>query len=123
MRPSRRAVGLLPQPAEGASSEVEFSPRRGPAEGSAEGVLSEAKIAPATRGLGREHSSEVEFALRLMRSRKSRSVGPWAERALWAFSIWRGFGHPSTGGGTVLGEFGPNVWLCRTVLRAFLVPD
>ena len=41
-------------------------------EGSAKGVSSKAEIARASRGLGREPSSEAEFAPRLARPRKGR---------------------------------------------------
>ena len=58
----------------GVSSEAEFLPRRGLAEGSAEGASSEAEIASATRGLGRDPLSKAELMLRLVRPRKSRTV-------------------------------------------------
>ena len=58
----------------GVSNEAEFPPHRGPAEGSAEGASGELEIACASRGLGRESSSEAEFALRLVRPQKSRTV-------------------------------------------------
>jgi len=43
-------------------------------EGSAEGASSEAEIACASRGLGRESSSEAESAPRLMRPQRGRTV-------------------------------------------------
>ena len=71
----------------GVSSEEEFPPRRGLAEGSAEGASSEVEIALTTRGLDREPSSEAELAPRQARPREGRTValgcGPsviWASR-------------------------------------------
>ena len=58
----------------GVSSEAEFPPRRGLAEGSAEGGSSEAEIALATRGLNREPSSEAELAPQQARPREGRTV-------------------------------------------------
>ena len=74
MCPSHRVVGTPPQSAEGGSSEAEFPPCRGPAEGSAEGASGESEIAYTSRGLGREPSSEAEIAPRLVRPRMDRTV-------------------------------------------------
>ena len=68
-------LGYSPSlPRRGVSNEEEFPPHRGPVEGSAEGASSEAEIASATRGLGREPLSKAELMLRLVRPRKSRTV-------------------------------------------------
>ena len=58
----------------GVSNEVEFSPRRGPSKGSAEGASGEAEMWRAARSLDRETSSEAKVALWPVRPRKSRIV-------------------------------------------------
>ena len=63
-----------PDPPRRVSNEAESPPCRGPAEGSVEGASGEAEIVIALRGLGGEPSSEAEFAPRLVRPRKGRTV-------------------------------------------------
>jgi len=58
----------------GVSNEVEFPSRRGPAESSAVWASSETESACAPRGFGVESSGEAEFAPRLVRPRKGRTV-------------------------------------------------
>ena len=64
-----------------------FPPRRGPAEGSAKGISSEAEIACASRGLGGVPSSEAEFGSTAGEALEGllRGAGPWAKRALGLF--------------------------------------
>ena len=56
------------------SNEAEFPSRRGPAESSSVWASSETEIACAPRGFGVESSGEAEFAPRLVRPRKGRTV-------------------------------------------------
>ena len=73
IRPVER-LGRSSRLPRGVSNEAEFSPRRGPAEGSAEVASGEAEIACASRGLGGEPSSEAEFPPRLVWPRRGRTV-------------------------------------------------
>ena len=85
-RPIKRLGRCSDLPRE-VSSEAEFPPRRGLAEGSAEEDSSEAEIALATRGLDREPSSKAELAPRQARPREGRTValGRWPS-VIWASS-------------------------------------